>query len=79
MIFTTIQKISPAASEIAYPVRSNRRNIVVIADGHIGTSMVSKQAEYRRKSPMVLPSIFATASPTRLLSALREHRSKRTM
>ena len=44
MIFTTIQKISPAAGEIAYPVRSNRRNIVVIADGHIGTSMVSKQA-----------------------------------
>ena len=32
MIFTTIQKFSPAAGKIAYPVLSNRRNIVVIAD-----------------------------------------------
>src|SRR5690348_15224000 len=32
VIFTTIQKFSPAAGEIAYPVLSNRRNIVVIAD-----------------------------------------------
>ena len=32
MIFTTIQKFSPAACEMAYPVLSNRRNIVVIAD-----------------------------------------------
>jgi type I restriction enzyme, R subunit len=31
VIFTTIQKFSPAAGEIAYPVLPNRRNIVVIA------------------------------------------------
>jgi len=32
VIFATVQELSPAASEIAYPVLSNRRNIVVIAD-----------------------------------------------
>lgn len=32
VIFTTIQKFSPAAGEAAYPVLSDRRNIVVIAD-----------------------------------------------
>ena len=32
VIFTTIQKFSPAAGEIAYPMLSGRRNIVVIAD-----------------------------------------------
>jgi len=32
MIFTTIQKFSPAAGEIAYPMLSDRRNIIVIAD-----------------------------------------------
>ena len=32
MIFTTIQKFSRVAGEIAYPVLSNRRNIVVIVD-----------------------------------------------
>jgi type I restriction enzyme R subunit len=32
VIFTTIQKFSPATGEIAYPTLSDRRNIVVIAD-----------------------------------------------
>ena len=32
MIFTTIQKFSPARGESIYPVLSDRRNIVVIAD-----------------------------------------------
>lgn len=32
VIFTTIQKFSPATGEAAYPVLSDRRNIVVIAD-----------------------------------------------
>jgi type I site-specific restriction-modification system R (restriction) subunit len=32
VIFTTIQKFSRAAGEIAYPVLSNRRDIVVIVD-----------------------------------------------
>jgi type I restriction enzyme R subunit len=32
VIFTTIQKFSPATGEIAYPMLSDRRNIVVIAD-----------------------------------------------
>ena len=32
VIFTTIQKFSPAAGETAYPMLSDRRNIVVIAD-----------------------------------------------
>jgi type I restriction enzyme R subunit len=32
VIFTTIQKFSPATGETAYPMLSDRRNIVVIAD-----------------------------------------------
>lgn len=32
VIFTTIQKFSPATSEATYPMLSDRRNIVVIAD-----------------------------------------------
>ncbi|WP_422001488.1 type I restriction endonuclease subunit R [Reyranella sp.] len=32
VIFTTIQKFSPAAGETTYPMLSDRRNIVVIAD-----------------------------------------------
>lgn len=32
IIFTTIQKFSPAANESSYPVLSDRQNIVVIAD-----------------------------------------------
>lgn len=32
VIFTTIQKFSPAAGESAYPMLSDRRNIIVIAD-----------------------------------------------
>lgn len=32
VVFTTIQKFSPAAGEGIYPMLSNRRNIVVIAD-----------------------------------------------
>ncbi|MGE0004835.1 MAG: type I restriction endonuclease subunit R [Parvibaculaceae bacterium] len=32
VIFTTIQKFSPVAGEIAYPMLSDRRNIIVIAD-----------------------------------------------
>lgn len=32
VVFTTIQKFSPAAGEAAYPMLSDRRNIVVIAD-----------------------------------------------
>lgn len=32
VIFTTIQKFSPAAGESAYPMLSDRRNVVVIAD-----------------------------------------------
>ena len=32
VIFTTIQKFSPASGEATYPMLSNRRNIVVIAD-----------------------------------------------
>jgi type I restriction enzyme, R subunit len=32
VIFTTIQKFSPATGEAAYPMLSDRRNIVVIAD-----------------------------------------------
>lgn len=32
VIFTTIQKFSPAAGEATYPMLSDRRNIVVIAD-----------------------------------------------
>lgn len=32
VIFTTIQKFSPAHGETAYPMLSDRRNIVVIAD-----------------------------------------------
>jgi type I restriction enzyme R subunit len=32
VIFTTIQKFAPATGETAYPILSNRRNIVVIAD-----------------------------------------------
>ena len=32
VIFTTIQKFSPALGETVYPMLSNRRNIVVIAD-----------------------------------------------
>ncbi|MDD1530898.1 DEAD/DEAH box helicase [Bradyrhizobium sp. WBOS7] len=32
VIFTTIQKFSPAVGEVAYPMLSDRRNIVVIAD-----------------------------------------------
>jgi type I restriction enzyme R subunit len=32
VIFTTIQKFSPATGETIYPMLSNRRNIVVIAD-----------------------------------------------
>jgi type I restriction enzyme R subunit len=32
VIFTTIQKFSPAAGETVYPMLSDRRNIVVIAD-----------------------------------------------
>jgi type I restriction enzyme R subunit len=32
VIFTTIQKFSPATSETVYPMLSDRRNIVVIAD-----------------------------------------------
>lgn len=44
MIFTTIQKFSPAAGEIADPVRSNRWNIVVIADEAHRSQYGSKQA-----------------------------------
>lgn len=32
VIFTTIQKFSPATGEVTYPMLSDRRNIVVIAD-----------------------------------------------
>lgn len=32
VIFTTIQKFSPAVGEVAYPMLSDRRNIIVIAD-----------------------------------------------
>lgn len=32
VVFTTIQKFSPATGEVIYPVLSDRRNIVVIAD-----------------------------------------------
>ncbi len=32
VIFTTIQKFSPAVGEVTYPTLSDRRNIVVIAD-----------------------------------------------
>jgi type I restriction enzyme R subunit len=32
VIFTTIQKFSPAVGEVAYPMLSERRNIIVIAD-----------------------------------------------
>lgn len=32
VIFTTIQKFSPATGEVVYPMLSDRRNIVVIAD-----------------------------------------------
>ncbi len=32
VVFTTIQKFSPATGEVTYPILSDRRNIVVIAD-----------------------------------------------
>jgi len=32
VIFTTVQKFSPATGEAIYPMLSDRRNIVVIAD-----------------------------------------------
>ncbi len=81
VIFTTIQKFSPASGGAIYPMLSDRRNIVVIADeAHRKPIRLSGTRSSRRpvKSPMASRNIFATPCRTHPSSGSPERLSKRT-
>ena len=82
VVFTTIQKFAPEHGETHYPVLTDRRNVVVIADeGGIAASTASGPRWRARpaKSPMASPSIFATPCRTPPLSVSPGRRSSRKM
>jgi type I restriction enzyme R subunit len=58
MIFTTLQKFSPEEGATGYPVLTDRRNVIVIADE-------AHRSQYGfRAKVTALPSICAMGCPT---------------
>jgi type I restriction enzyme, R subunit len=66
VVFTTIQKFAPEAGRDAYPVLTDRRNVVVIADeAHRSQYGFKARVEQRpARSPTASPSTCATRCPT---------------
>ena len=80
VIFTTIQKFAPEQGSTDYPLLTERRNVVVIAD-EAHRSQYGFQAKVERKTGEFLtdsPNICATPCRMRPSSASPERRSKRT-
>ena len=80
VVFTTIQKFSPERGETDYPVLTDRRNVVVIADEAQSQPVRlpgQGGAQDRRDFPMASPSTSATPCRTPPSSDSPARRSRR--
>ena len=80
VIFTTLQKFSPEEGATDYPVLTDRRNVIVIADeAHRSQYGFRATVDGRipAKFPTASPSICATVCPMLPSSVSPERRSRR--
>ncbi len=79
IIFTTVHKFTPDENEDKYPVLTERRNVIVIADeahrSQYGFQADMSPGTTKRPLSMAMPSICAMRCRTLLILALPERRS----